>query len=49
MVKEIGKAIKPDMDVKKNEIEENLKKLNIELPNAPSPVGSMLAYKKLTI
>jgi enamine deaminase RidA (YjgF/YER057c/UK114 family) len=28
-------------------IEENLKKLNIELPNAPSPVGAYVAYKKI--
>jgi enamine deaminase RidA (YjgF/YER057c/UK114 family) len=28
-------------------IEENLKKLSIELPNAPSPVGSYVAYKKI--
>jgi enamine deaminase RidA (YjgF/YER057c/UK114 family) len=27
--------------------EENLKKLNIELPNAPSPVGAYVAYKKI--
>ena len=26
-------------------IEENLKKLNIELPEAPSPVGAYVAYK----
>ena len=26
---------------------ENLKKLNIELPNAPSPVGAYVAYKKV--
>ena len=25
---------------------ENLKKLNIEIPNAPDPVGSYVAYKK---
>lgn len=27
-------------------IEENLKKLNIELPDAPEPVGDYVAYKK---
>ena len=27
-------------------IYENLKKLNIEIPNAPSPVGAYVAYKK---
>lgn len=27
-------------------IEENLKKLNIELPEAPKPVGAYVAYKK---
>ena len=26
-------------------IEENLKKLNIEIPNAPDPVGAYVAYK----
>jgi len=27
-------------------ISDNLKKLNIEIPNAPNPVGSYVAYKK---
>ena len=27
-------------------VNENLKKLNIEIPNAPSPVGAYVAYKK---
>ena len=27
-------------------ISDNLKKLNIELPNAPNPVGAYVAYKK---
>jgi enamine deaminase RidA (YjgF/YER057c/UK114 family) len=27
--------------------EENLKKLNIKLPDAPSPVGAYVAYKKI--
>jgi len=26
-------------------IEENLKKLNIEIPDAPAPVGAYVAYK----
>ena len=28
-------------------VEENLKKFNIELPQAPSPVGAYVAYKKI--
>ena len=28
-------------------VSENLKKLNIELPNAPDPVGAYVAYKKI--
>jgi len=28
-------------------ISDNLKKLNIEIPNAPNPVGSYVAYKKI--
>ena len=28
-------------------ISDNLKKLNIEIPNAPDPVGSYVAYKKI--
>ena len=28
-------------------LSENLKKLNIELPNAPDPVGSYVAFKKV--
>ena len=28
-------------------IEENLNKLNIKLPDAPSPVGAYVAYKKI--
>ena len=28
-------------------ISDNLKKLNIELPNAPSPVGAYVAFKKI--
>jgi len=28
-------------------IAENLKKLNIELPDAPSPVGAYVAYKMI--
>ena len=28
-------------------VEENLKKFNIELPQAPSPVGAYVAYKKV--
>ena len=27
-------------------VDENLKKLNIEIPMAPNPVGSYVAYKK---
>ena len=29
-------------------IYENLKKLNVEIPNAPDPVGAYVAYKKTT-
>ena len=28
-------------------IENNLKKLNISLPNAPDPVGAYVAFKKI--
>ena len=28
-------------------VEENLKKLNIEIPDAPSPVGAYVAFKKI--
>ena len=27
-------------------VEDNLKKINISLPNAPDPVGAYVAYKK---
>ena len=33
------------MDEKKIVISENLKKLNIEIPDAPSPVGAYVAFK----
>ena len=29
------------------DIEKKLKELNIELPNAPDPVGAYVAYKKV--
>ena len=37
------------MDEKKElVVSEKLKKLNIELPNAPDPVGAYVAYKKIS-
>ena len=37
------------MDEKKElVVSERLKKLNIELPNAPDPVGAYVAYKKIS-
>ena len=45
--KKVGKPKKPKkLKIKKMTIEENLKKLNLEIPEAPNPVGNYKAYMK---